>query len=73
MRDQFIEGWVVVHFVVDTTGAVLRASIGVDSASRPDFVESAIDMLASARFRPGQLDGRPVTVCVQQTINWHIH
>lgn len=72
MRGQFISGRVVVHFVVDANGAVVGPSIAVDSASRPEFIPSAIDLLVGTRYRPGAILGKPVPVCVQQTINWQV-
>lgn len=70
MKAHGIQGWVMLHYVVDASGAPIAASISVDSTSHSGFVPAARETVAGARFRAGALQGRPVPVCVKQRINW---
>jgi len=58
-------GVAVVRFVVDSTGAVEPASIGVVSSPSPALAEALADHVRPVRFSPGRVQGRAVRVLLQ--------
>jgi len=65
-----IAGTVSLHYVIDSTGTVVASSIYVDSASQPEFVPAAHELLTTSRFRPAIRNHQRVAVCVKQDLNW---
>jgi len=63
MRSAGIEGTVVVDFVVDAQGNVLRPK-ALEGASR-EFADAAVEGLRRWHFRPGMKDGRAVMTHMQ--------
>ena len=70
LRVRGIQGWVILHFVIDASRSPIVASITVDSASDPAFVPAATAMITGTQYGPGAIQGRAVPVCVKQRINW---
>jgi TonB family protein len=59
-RASGVGGQVVVEMVVDTTGAVERASVGVAATSTPELATPALRAAERLRFAPAVAGGRPV-------------
>jgi hypothetical protein len=72
LRDRGVDGWVIIHFVIDTQGSVIPASVGADTASDAGFIPAAVAMITSSRFAPGWHLGTAVPVCVRQRVNWTV-
>ncbi len=60
LRAAGIQGFVVVGFVVDTTGRAEPASINIVAATNAGFEASAKEVVRKSRFRPARLRGRLV-------------
>lgn len=60
-----IPGRTVLEFVVNASGEVEMETVGIVSATHPHFADAGREALASARFRPAELDGVPVRQVVQ--------
>ena len=58
-------GRVLAEFVVDTAGAVERATIGIVSSSHVAFSQAVMGALMTAEFKPAIRNGRPVRQVVQ--------
>ena len=67
-----IGGEVVVSFIIGVDGRPEMERVDVISASDARFVPAALRGLRAMRFRPAQLDGRPVRVRVTLPLVWHI-
>ena len=65
LRAAGVQGDVIVQFVVDTLGRVERPSVRFLQSTDPAFAEAVRWTLLAARFRPGELAGRPVRQVVQ--------
>jgi TonB family protein len=61
-----IEANFVVVFVVDSTGRIDRGSLEFPATAQPLFAESVRRALERSRYRPAEMDGRPVRQLVQQ-------
>ena len=72
LRAAAVEGYVVVEFVVDTTGVAEPSSIRVLESSHSGFEQAAIDAIRGSRFRPGRMRGFAVRVLVQQRIGFSL-
>ncbi len=72
LRKAGIEGWVTLEVIVDSAGVPEPASLRVLEASHAGFVTSATQVVLAARFRPGQVRGRPVRVLIRQPIVFRI-
>ena len=55
-----VQGEVRADFVVDSTGAVVPASVRIVSSTHPDFSEAVIKHLREIRLEPALRDRRPV-------------
>jgi TonB family protein len=62
------EGNVLVRFITEQDGYVLREFIEVVRSTHEDFVNPAVGMIARCRFRPGRVEGEPVRVMVEMPI-----
>lgn len=67
-----IGGEVVVTFIIGVDGRPEMDKVDVISASDARFVPAALRGLRAMRFRPAQLDGRPVRVRVTLPLVWNI-
>lgn len=66
LRSAGVEGEVLIQFVVNEQGNVLRESVRTLKASHPEFEQSVLAALPQMRFTPAQKDGQPVPQLVQQ-------
>ncbi len=72
LRQAGIEGFVIVEFVIDTTGRAEVSSINVLQSTNRAFEAPAIDVIRRSLYRPGRVRGQPVRVLVQQQISFTI-
>lgn len=72
LRQAGIEGAVMLAFVIDDEGRVDATSIDVVESTNRAFEDPAIDVVAGSFFTPGEVDGKPVAVLVQQRISFTI-
>lgn len=63
-------GVVIVRTVIDTSGAVREAK--VVQTPREDLAAASLEAVRQWRFEPATLDGEPVTVYYQLTINFRL-
>lgn len=73
LRAAFVEGNVLVQFVVDTAGLVEAQSTVVLRATHPLFAEAVRRWLARTRYTPAEVGGRPVRQLVQQEVGFTLH
>jgi protein TonB len=69
-RKERIEGLVVIQARIDETGKVVRTRLlhGVD----PALDQAAVDSIRAWRFEPALLDGKPVAVYYNLTVNFRL-
>ncbi len=72
LRQAGIEGFVILEFVIDTTGRAEASSINVLQSTNRAFESPAIDVIRRSLYRPGRVRGQPVRVLVQQQISFSI-
>ncbi len=70
LRNTHTPGEATVEFVVDTTGAVEVATVGVVAASHPRFADAARLAANDARFIPAERGGHTVRQLVQLPLRW---
>ncbi|HPA77682.1 MAG TPA: energy transducer TonB [Kiritimatiellia bacterium] len=70
-RARGIEGFVTLEFVIGEDGRVSSARV-TDSVPGGIFDDASVRAVGSWRFRPGEMDGRPVAVKVRQTLNFKL-
>ncbi|HEX2077839.1 MAG TPA: energy transducer TonB, partial [Longimicrobium sp.] len=68
LRDRGTDGIVIVRFRIEVDGTTSNASI-VHTTHRA-FAEPTLSALAVLRFRPAEVNGRPVRAWVEQPIHW---
>jgi TonB family protein len=68
-KNNKIEGWVVLQFVVDTKGRAKKAEV-LDAYPKDIFNEAALKVLRSYRFKPAQKDGIAVSCVLQQRVRF---
>lgn len=61
-----VGGSVIAEYVVDPTGRVEDGTFGIVSSTNPLFSEAVREAVEASRFRPAQLNGKPVRQLVQQ-------
>jgi hypothetical protein len=66
LEETHVEGFVIAEYVVDTTGLADSATLHIDIASHPAFVESLRAALPGMRFEPATLNGHKVRQRVRQ-------
>lgn len=64
------EGRVLLQFVIDTSGVVMRETVRVLMTDGVDFTDAALQSLDKARYLPAVALGRPVRVIVWQLVNF---
>jgi TonB family protein len=72
LRKQAIPGDVSLSFVVDANGDVEMNSVRVIYSTDPAFVDPVKRALATMRFAPAEVQGKPVRSLVKQTFNFSI-
>jgi TonB family protein len=65
-----VTGCVVLRYIVTEAGTADPRSIQVVRRSDPLFATAAIQMVRTARYAPGELNGRKVRVWVRQTVHY---
>jgi TonB family protein len=70
LRDARVAATVTARFIVGVDGTISQARITESSDER--FNEPTLRAIAVLRFRPAQLNGRPVRVWVDQPIRWTV-
>lgn len=65
-----VPGRVVVEFVVDSTGEVNMATLGVVSSTDPLFTDAVRRAFPAARFKPARVGARPVAQVVRQPFSF---
>ncbi len=64
-------GSVIVGLTVDENG--VPQDVHVVSSSNPGFTSSAINTVKQYRYKPAMKDGKPVSVQLTVSVNFHIH
>ena len=72
LRSAHVEGEIVAHFVVDSTGRVDSRSISFDSGDEVLFDAAVRRALLASRYEPARAGGRPVAVRVQQSFAFRL-
>lgn len=70
LRQAGVGGMVLLDFVIDANGRVDSSSITVLEATHDAFVAPATDVIQRSIYQPGEQDGKPVAVQVQQRIGF---
>ena len=60
LRENRVQGEVIVHFVVDSTGRVIPPTVQIARSTHQGFTDAVLPFLRSARYEPARLDNRPV-------------
>lgn len=71
LRRAGISGFVLIEFVINTSGRVEPSSIRIVSSSHAAFESAARETIRASIFRPGRVWGTVVRVLVQQQIDFH--
>lgn len=72
LRAAQIEGEVLAHFVVDSTGQVEPGSIIFLESSNARFDDAVRTALLASRYYPAEVDGRKVRQLVEQRFAFHL-
>ncbi len=67
-----VEGWVVVKFVIDTTGVIEPNSFRVVSSTSSDFTRAVVESAPTLRYRPAIVKGRPVRQETELTFRFRV-
>jgi len=70
LRRQGVQGRVIATAIVNADGRVEPGTVKVSETPHPDFVPVTVRYFERSRFRPGQLNGRPVRVCIVTPIDF---
>lgn len=70
-RQARIEGFIIVHTIVDKQGRPGRPRI-VKGGAHPVLVLNALEAMKGWRFKPAELDGEPVDVHYTLTVNFEL-
>lgn len=70
LRYAGVRGWATVTFIVQPNGLV--RAVHVIRSSHEAFIQPTADAVQQMRFSPGMIDGRPVSVRIEQPIDWEI-
>ncbi|MCH7476122.1 MAG: energy transducer TonB [Gemmatimonadetes bacterium] len=71
LREAGISGFVVIEFVINTTGRVDPSSIRIVRSSNAAFEGPARDAIRKSLFRPGRVRGMAVRVLVQLQMDFN--
>lgn len=72
LKDAGVQGRVLVHAIIDTSGHAEPPSVKVIQSPNPGFDPEAKEYVLKALFRPGRLHGRPVRAPVEMTVDFYI-
>jgi TonB family protein len=70
--EQKLDGSVLTHFVIDTSGHVDMATVEILSSAHPLFVQSVKDAMPAMRFYPASVGGRRVRQLVEQKFEFRL-
>jgi TonB family protein len=68
-RDQGIQGSVTFEAIIDKAGFILNTQL-VSPYAPPDFVQAALDAIKQWQYTPTLLNGEPVDVLTEITVNF---
>ncbi len=68
-RDQRLEGAVVMDILIDQNGLVRKAQV-VEGLTL--FVNGALEAIKKFKFKPAEVDGRPVAVNIRYTLRFQL-
>jgi TonB family protein len=60
LRENRVQGEVIVHFVVDSTGRVIPPTVQIARSTHHGFTDAVRPYLHSVQYEPARLDHRPV-------------
>jgi protein TonB len=66
-----IEGWVRLRFVVDPRGEVREVSV-IEAKPKGVFEDSVLRSVRSWRFKPGTVNGHPVSARAETTVRFDL-
>ena len=72
LKQAGIQGRVILPAVIDTTGRVEPASVGIMKSPHPGFDQPTKDWVLKALFRPARLQGRGVRVFINLLVDYSI-
>jgi TonB family protein len=72
LRDQRVNGEVLLQFVVDTSGRAAPGTTSVLRSNHSEFTQAAIAVVPSHRFNPARLNGQVVPQVVQVPFYFNI-
>jgi len=72
MLQMRIQGRVLVHAVIDTTGRAEPASVGIIESPDPAFDPVVRDAVMRARFKPARAGEQPVRACIMLPVDFKI-
>lgn len=72
LKQAGIQGRVILPAVIDTTGRVEPASVGIMKSPHPAFDQPTKDWVLKALFRPARLHGRGVRVLINLLVDYSI-
>jgi len=68
-RDQGIQGSVTVEAIIDKAGFIANAKL-VSSVAPPDMIQAALDAINQWQYKPALLNGEPVDILTEITVNF---
>jgi protein TonB len=72
LESRGVEGYVIVRFVVDSTGRVDMASVMTVEATAPEFDRAVRDAMPGMRFRPAKVGQRAVRQLAEQLFRFEV-
>ncbi len=72
LKQAGIQGRVILHAIVDTTGRVEPASVRIIKSPSPAFEQPTKDWVLKALFRPARLHGRGVRVFINLPVDYSL-
>jgi len=70
LKQQKIEGWVIIEWIITDAGRVTRPRV-IQSSHR-EFQQPAIDSISSSKWKPGEISGKAVNSRVRQKITFSL-
>ena len=67
-----VQGRVLTHAVIDTSGRAEPASIGIVESPDVEFDSVVRDAFVRARFKPGRVGDQPVRTCITMPVDFKI-
>jgi TonB family C-terminal domain len=72
LRQNNVEGSVIVRYVIDSTGRAEEATLEVLASTHPLFTKAVRDALPGMRFRAAVVDAHPVRELVEQSFSFKL-